>query len=80
MTKLKRTPDIRHVTSNDLLYADLPTEQTYDDFRSNRDKARKPRLALVWCPWCDRNTVALGEKCSVCKRREGSKRNKRDAV
>lgn len=52
---------------------------TYDDFRTNRDKKRKPTLAKTWCPKCDRNFHGVSEKCDVCGYLL-TKKNKRDRI
>ena len=34
--------------------------------KSNREKRQGPKAGLSYCPACDRNLVADGEKCDVC--------------
>lgn len=54
------------------------TFDKYDDYtyqKSNREKVIEPKAGIWWCNNCDRNLVALGKKCPVCKSING-RRNK----
>lgn len=42
---------------------------------TNREKTRMPKSGLFWC-CCDRQIVGEWEKCPVCSRRNGIKREK----
>ena len=37
-----------------------------DEWGSNRDKAKQPRLSNGWCIGCDRNITPNGPKCEIC--------------
>lgn len=44
---------------------------------NNREKVRRPRLGLGYC-YCDLSMVGHGNKCVICGRLNGRKRNKKD--
>ncbi len=44
---------------------------------SNRDLKRQPKSGVFYCDTCDANHVGAYQKCSVCRKRSGRKRNKR---
>ncbi len=41
---------------------------------SNREKSRKADRVLVYCNQCDRQSVSLTEKCSICGARINRKK------
>lgn len=43
---------------------------------SNREKSKKPRGRSFWCGSCDCSKVWAGQKCPVCGRINGKKRDK----
>lgn len=47
-----------------------------DFWLTNRHKKRMPKKRLFYC-YCDLNVVSEGQKCEVCKRRVGSRRDKK---
>ncbi len=47
------------------------------DAISNRDRVRQPKRGKGYCFGCDAALVGSGEKCPVCGRRNGTKRNKK---
>lgn len=38
----------------------------YEYRKTNREKKLTPKHGLFWCWKCDRNIVAIGERCMAC--------------
>lgn len=57
-------------------------EIDYDDYeytKTNREKRMSPEKGgQYWCMICDRALVGHGQKCPVCKKRNGKRTLKRE--
>lgn len=63
--------------TNAYKYIELEEYEYYEYKPSNREKVRRPRKSKFWCE-CDQYLVGEGNKCSICNRRNGRKRNKKE--
>ena len=44
--------------------------------KTNRDSVRKPKKGFIWCISCDHQLVYIGQKCPVCGKKNGRRRDK----
>ncbi len=40
---------------------------------TNREKSLAPKTGKGWCDHCDRAIVGHGEKCPICRRKNGTR-------
>jgi len=53
-------------------------EMIEDYQKTNREKKMSPKRGKYWCNVCDREMVAIHEKCESCGNRINSRRIKKD--